>query len=253
MRKVALITGGSRRIGAAIADRLAEAGHAIVVHGREAIGTEAKAAELRGKGAEAASLVGDLADLVSLPSLMEAAALPFGPVTLLVNNASLFEKDSLASLSPESFAANLAVNLQAPVLLAQAFAKALPEGQPGAIVNLIDQRVFRPNPQFFSYTLAKSALFTATRTLAQALAPRGIRVNGVGPGPTLANAEDGEELFRQEAAGTLLGRPVLPDDIAQAVLYLARARSVTGQMIAVDSGQHLGWRTPDIVTQQPPG
>lgn len=247
MRKVALITGGSRRIGAAIADRLAEAGHAIVVHGREAIGTEAKAAELRGKGAEAASLVGDLAALVSLPSLMEAAALPFGPVTLLVNNASLFEKDSLASLSPESFAANLAVNLQAPVLLAQAFAKALPEGRPGAIVNLIDQRVFRPNPQFFSYTLAKSALFTATRTLAQALAPRGIRVNGVGPGPTLPNIHDGMEGFAAEAAGTLLGRAVSPAEIAEAVLFLAQAQAVTGQMIAVDSGQHLGWQTPDVV------
>ncbi|MCA3631773.1 MAG: SDR family oxidoreductase [Methylobacterium sp.] len=247
MRKVTLITGGSRRIGAAIADRLAKAGHAIVVHGREAIGTEAKAAELRGKGAEAASLIGDLADLASLPSLMEAATLPFGPVTLLVNNASLFEKDSLASLSPESFAANLAVNLQAPVLLAQAFAKALPEGRPGAIVNLIDQRVFRPNPQFFSYTLAKSALFTATRTLAQALAPRGIRVNGVGPGPTLPNIHDGMEGFAAEAAGTLLGRAVSPAEIAEAVLFLAQAQAVTGQMIAVDSGQHLGWQTPDVV------
>jgi NAD(P)-dependent dehydrogenase (short-subunit alcohol dehydrogenase family) len=247
MRKVALVTGGSKRIGAAIADRLAAAGHAIVVHGREAIGTEAKAAELRGKGAEAASLVGDLADLAGLPALMEAATLPFGPVTLLVNNASLFEKDSLASLSAESFAANLAVNLQAPVLLAQAFAKALPEGQPGAIVNLIDQRVFRPNPQFFSYTLAKSALFTATRTLAQALAPRGIRVNGVGPGPTLPNIHDGMEGFTAEVAGTLLGRAVSPAEIAEAVLFLAQAEAVTGQMIAVDSGQHLGWQTPDVV------
>ncbi|MCA3626282.1 MAG: SDR family oxidoreductase [Methylobacterium sp.] len=247
MRKVALITGGSKRIGAAIADRLAAAGHAIVVHGRETIRTEAKAGELRGKGAEAASLIGDLADLAGLPALMEAAALPFGPVTLLVNNASLFEKDSLASLTPESFASNLVVNLQAPVLLAQAFAKALPEGQPGAIVNLIDQRVFRPNPQFFSYTLAKSALFTATRTLAQALAPRGIRVNGVGPGPTLPNIHDGMEGFTAEAAGTLLGRAVSPAEIAEAVLFLAQAQAVTGQMIAVDSGQHLGWQTPDVV------
>ncbi len=155
---------------------------------------------------------------------MEAAALPFGPVTLLVNNASLFEKDSLSNLTPQSFANNLAVNLQAPVLLAQAFAKALPEGVPGAIVNLIDQRVFRPNPQFFSYTLAKSALFTATRTLAQALAPRGIRVNGVGPGPTLPNIHDGMEGFSAEAAGTLLGRAVSPTEIAEAVLYLAQAQ-----------------------------
>ncbi len=222
MRKVALVTGGSKRIGAAIADRLAGAGYAIVVHGRDG-GAETKAAELRANGAEAASLVGDLADLAGLGALMEAAALPFGPVTLLVNNASLFEKDSLSNLTPQSFANNLAVNLQAPVLLAQAFAKALPEGVPGAIVNLIDQRVFRPNPQFFSYTLAKSALFTATRTLAQALAPRGIRVNGVGPGPTLPNIHDGIEGFSAEAAGTLLGRAVSPTEIAEAVLYLAEA------------------------------
>ncbi|MCU0819256.1 MAG: SDR family oxidoreductase [Beijerinckiaceae bacterium] len=247
MRKVALVTGGSKRIGAAIADRLAGAGYAIVVHGRETVATEAKAAELRANGAEAASLIGDLADLAGLGTLMEAATLPFGPVTLLVNNASLFEKDSLANLTPESFTNNLAVNLQAPVLLAQAFARALPAGAPGAIVNLIDQRVFRPNPQFFSYTLAKSALFTATRTLAQALAPRGIRVNGVGPGPTLPNIHDGIEGFTAEAAGTLLGRAVSPAEIADAVLYLAEAQAVTGQMIAVDSGQHLGWQTPDVV------
>lgn len=247
MRRVALVTGGAKRIGAAIADRLAGAGYAIVVHGREGGDAEAKASALRMQGAQAASLVGDLADLASLPALMEAAGLPFGRVTLLVNNASLFEKDSLESLTPQSFANNLAVNLQAPVLLAQAFAAQLPEGEAGAIVNLIDQRVFRPNPQFFSYTLAKSALFTATRTLAQALAPRGIRVNGVGPGPTLPNIHDGLAGFEAEAAGTLLGRAVNPQEIAEAVLYLAQAQAVTGQMIAVDSGQHLGWQTPDVV------
>jgi NAD(P)-dependent dehydrogenase (short-subunit alcohol dehydrogenase family) len=246
VRKVALVTGGGKRIGSAIADRLAQADYALVVHGRDGA-AETKAAGLRARAARAASLVGDLADLAGLGRLMEAAALPFGPVTLLVNNASLFEKDSLESLGPESFANNLAVNLQAPVLLAQAFAAQLPAGETGAIVNLIDQRVFRPNPQFFSYTLAKSALFTATRTLAQALAPRGIRVNGVGPGPTLPNIHDGMEGFTAEAAGTLLGRAVSPAEIAEAVLYLAEARAVTGQMIAVDSGQHLGWQTPDVV------
>lgn len=247
MKRVALVTGGAKRIGAAIADRLAGAGYAIVVHGREGRDAEAKASALRAEGAEAASLVGDLADLARLPALMEAASLAFGPVTLLVNNASLFGKDSLASLTQENFANNLAVNLQAPVLLAQAFARGLPEGAPGAIVNIIDQRVLRPNPQFFSYTLAKSALLTATRTLAQALAPRGIRVNGVGPGPTLPNIHDGVAGFEAEVAGTLLGRAVSPAEIAEAVLYLAQAQAVTGQMIAVDSGQHLGWQTPDVV------
>lgn len=246
-RRIALITGGGKRIGAAVSRRLAVAGYAVVIHARMAEEAAAFAGELRDAGFRAASLAADLADLASLPAVMEGAAAPFGPPTLLVNNASLFAKDSLESLEPQVFSANLAVNLQAPVLLAQAFARALPEGESGAIVNLIDQRVFRPNPQFLSYTLAKAALYTATQTLAQALAPRGIRVNGVGPGPVLPNLHDGTEGFEREAAGTLLGRAVSPDEIAEAVLFLAEARAITGQMLAVDSGQHLGWRTPDIV------
>ncbi|MCZ8259819.1 MAG: SDR family oxidoreductase [Beijerinckiaceae bacterium] len=246
-RQVALVTGGSKRIGAVIVRHLAEAGYAVVIHyhqGREA--AEALAAELAGRGFRAAATGGDLAMLEALPALMGEAARPFGPPDLLVNNASIFLDDRIGTLEPARFATNLAVNLQAPCLLARAFAEHLPAGEAGAIINLIDQRVFRPNPQFFSYTLAKAALLTATQTLAQALAPR-IRVNGVGPGPTIPNIHDGAEGFAQEAAGTLLGRAVAPEAIAGAVLYLARASFVTGQMIAVDSGQHLGWRTPDIV------
>jgi NAD(P)-dependent dehydrogenase (short-subunit alcohol dehydrogenase family) len=125
-------------------------------------------------------------------------------------------------------------------------ANRLPDGVPGAIVNIIDQRVWKLTPQYYSYTLTKAALLTATQTMAQALSPQ-IRVNAVGPGPTLPNPFDGPELMQAEAAGTLLGHSVEPAEIADAVLYLARARSVTGQMIAVDAGQHLGWRTPDIV------
>ncbi|WP_284177866.1 SDR family oxidoreductase [Rhabdaerophilum sp. SD176] len=246
-RQIAFVTGGSKRIGAAIVRHLAEAGYAVVIHfhrGREE--AEALAAELAARGCRAATTGGDLSALESLHALMAAAARPFGPPDLLVNNASVFLDDRIGTLEPARFATNLAVNLQAPCLLARAFAEGLPPGEAGAIVNLIDQRVFRPNPQFFSYTLAKAALLTATQTLAQALAPR-IRVNGVGPGPTIPNIHDGAEGFAQEAAGTLLGEAVAPEAIAQAVLYLARARFVTGQMIAVDSGQHLGWRTPDIV------
>jgi len=246
-RQVALVTGGSKRIGAAIVRHLAKAGFSVVIHyHRGRAEAENLAAELRDQGGRAATVAADLAALETLPALMAEAATPFGPPDLLVNNASVFLDDRIESLEPARFATNLAVNLQAPCLLARAFAEHLPQDEPGAIVNIIDQRVFRPNPQFFSYTLAKSALLTATRTLAQGFAPR-IRVNGVGPGPTIANIHDGAEGFAQEAAGTPLGRAVSPEAIAEAVLYLAQAPYVTGQMIAVDSGQHLGWRTPDIV------
>lgn len=246
-RKVALVTGGAKRIGAAITRKLAAAGYAVIVHFNQgAAEAEALVAGLQQSGHRAAAVAGDLSALDQLGTLFAAASDPFGPPDLLVNNASVFLDDRLESLEPGRFAANLAVNLQAPCLLASAFAGALPASETGAIINLIDQRVFRPNPQFFSYTLAKSALLTATKTMAQALAPR-IRVNGVGPGPTIPNIHDGETGFLQEAAGTLLARPVAPEAIAEAVLYLAEARFVTGQMIAVDSGQHLGWRTPDIV------
>ena len=138
----------------------------------------------------------------------------------------------------------MAVNLRAPLQLASAFAAALPAGREGCVVNIVDQRVWRLNPKFFTYTLTKSALWTATQTLAQTFAPR-IRVNAVGPGPTLANTIDGEEGFAREAAAVPLGRGVAPEEVADAVLWLARARGVTGQMIAVDGGQHLAWKTPD--------
>jgi NAD(P)-dependent dehydrogenase (short-subunit alcohol dehydrogenase family) len=246
-RKIALITGGAKRIGSVIADHLAAAGYAVVVHARDGKEAEFKATELRMTGARAASVSGDLADLEGLATLIEAASMPFGPPDLLVNNASLFAKDDLATLDIGRFSANLAVNLQAPVLLAKAFAAQLPTGERGAIINMIDQRVFRVNPHYFSYTLAKAALYTATKTLAQALAPRGIRVNGVGPGPVVPNIHDGADAFALEAAGTLLGRAVYPEEIAAAVLFLAEAEAITGQMLAVDSGQHLGWQTPDVV------
>jgi NAD(P)-dependent dehydrogenase (short-subunit alcohol dehydrogenase family) len=244
IRRIALVTGGAKRIGAAICRELAGAGYAVVIHyHRSKAEAEALALEL---GDRAAIVQGDLADLAALPAFYTAACRPFGVPDLLVNNASLFLDDALETVEPMRFSANLATNLQAPVLLSRAFAEALPSGKAGAIINLIDQRVLRPNPQFLSYSLAKSALFTATKMLAQALAPR-IRVNGVGPGPTLPNEHDGTAGFLKEAEGTLLARPVRPEEIARAVRFLAEAESVTGQMLAVDSGQHLGWKTPDIV------
>ena len=169
-----------------------------------------------------------------------------GAITLLVNSASRFEDDRIDTLTAEGFAATIDTNLRAPILLAQAFARALPADGQGLIVNIVDQRVWRLTPQFFSYTVSKSGLWSATQTLAQALAPR-IRVNAIGPGPTLANTHQGAEGFAAEAGALPLGRPVDPDDIARALLYLIDAMSVTGQMIAVDGGQHLAWRTPDVL------
>jgi len=203
-------------------------------------------AEIVGKSGRAAVIQGDLGVAGEVEGLVHAAAAALGPVTLLVNNASIFEDDRLQSFTPEVLERHMAVNLTAPLILARAFAAELPSGLEGAVVNIVDQRVLKPNPQYFSYFLSKSALLTATRTMAQALAPR-IRVNAVGPGPTLANTHEGKDGFERESRSTLLERGSAPEDIAAAVAYLAAARSVTGQMIAVDAGQHLLWRTADIV------
>lgn len=248
-RGVALVTGGARRVGRAISLKLAEAGYAVAIHCNASVReAESLAEEIAAAGGEAAIVSADLADPVSVEGVIAAARMQLGPVTLLVNNASLFLRDQVTAIDVPTWNRQFSVNIRAPSVLAGMMANALPEGTPGAIVNILDQRVWKLTPEFYSYTLSKAAMWAATRTMAQALAPR-IRVNAVGPGPTLANTEDGEALFAKEAAGTLLGRSVEPDEIAEAVLYLARARGVTGQMIAVDSGQHLGWRTPDIVTQ----
>jgi NAD(P)-dependent dehydrogenase (short-subunit alcohol dehydrogenase family) len=178
-------------------------------------------------------------------AILAAAEAALGPVRLLVNSASAFERDAFADLDPERWERHFAVNLRAPVFLAREVARRLPEGAEGAVVHILDQRVWKPTPQFFSYTLAKAALWTATRTMAQALAPR-MRVNAVGPGPTLPSPRQNLEDFQRQSAALPLGRGPTPDDIADAVAYLARARSVTGQMIAVDGGQHLAWETPDV-------
>ena len=161
---------------------------------------------------------------------------------MLVNNASVFEDDRIGALTRDSWDLHLDTNLRAPIVLAEAFAAQAVEG---AIVNLLDQKVLKPDPRFFSYSLSRNGLWWATQTLAQALAP-GIRVNGVGPGPTLPSIHQTPEEFAAEARATLLETPGSPEAVAEAVLWLIDARMVTGQMIAVDGGQHLAWRTPDI-------
>ncbi len=246
MPGVALVTGAARRIGRALAEACAAAGYDVVIHyrGGDAAEAEEAAAALRALGVRAAILAADLATADPAAVVAEAAAL-LGPLTLLVNSASTFEDDRVGGLTTERWDAHLDVNLRAPVMLAQAFAAQLPAGVDGLVVNIVDQRVWRPNPQFFSYSLSKAGLWWATQTLAQALAPR-IRVNAIGPGPTLPSVHQATGEFEAEAAGTPLGHAVAPADIAAALRYLIEARSVTGQMIAVDAGQHLGWRTPDI-------
>lgn len=242
--RVALVTGGARRIGAAICRTLSQAGAKVVIHCHHSRG---EAEDLANEIGEAATVKGDLADLAGLERLHAEACRPFGAPDILVNNASIFLDDRAHSLAAAQLESQFAINLHAPLLLSKAFAASLPVGKPGAIVNIIDQRVLRPNPQFFSYALTKSALFSATRTMAQDFAPR-IRVNAVGPGPTLPNAHDGVEGLRREAAATLLERVITPEEIAETVLFLINAPGVTGQMLAVDGGQHLGWRPPDVMS-----
>jgi NAD(P)-dependent dehydrogenase (short-subunit alcohol dehydrogenase family) len=242
-----LVTGGAKRIGRSIVERLAVEGYAIAIHhGRSSEEAEQLRASLAARGTRAALLQADLADQDVVDRLIESAEAALGPVSLLVNNASEFQPDEATTLERTLWDRHFAVNLRAPAFLARDLARRLPADQEGCVVNIIDQRVWKPTPQFFSYTLTKAALFAATRTLAQALAPR-IRVNGIGPGPTMRSARQEEADFARQSAAVLLGRGPTPDEIADAVAFLARSRSITGQMIAVDGGQHLAWETDDVV------
>ncbi len=246
MSGAAVITGAARRIGRVLAVQAARSGHDVAVHHRDSADEAEETADLvRAEGRRACTLASDLS-APDAGDLIARAEAVLGPVTLLVNNASLFIDDRLQSFDVDTFGAHMATNLRAPALLAQAMAARLPDSATGSIINILDQRVWRPNPQFFGYSLSKAALWHATQTMAQALAPR-IRVNAIGPGPTLGSVHQAPGEFEREAAGTPLGHSVNPDEIAAAMRYLIDAPSVTGQMIAVDSGQHLGWLTPDII------
>ena len=241
--RAALITGGGRRIGAAIALALSRAGYAGVLHANRSRGdAEALAAKIEKSGGKAVVILADLADAKAVGGLIPAAA-AFAPLTLLVNNASVFEEDEIGTLDRADFEATMAINLTAPLFLAQAFAAQAKTGSDASIVNIVDQRVLRPTPKFFSYTMSKSALHAATVTLAQALAP--LRVNAVAPGPVLPSPRQTEAQFTEQAAAVPLGRGPSPEDIAAAVVYLAAATSVTGVTLPVDGGQHLAWRTAD--------
>src|SRR4029078_9602585 len=240
----ALVTGAGRRIGAAIALALTPVGYAGVLHANNSRhDAERLACFLMGAGGQARVVLADLADHEAVRGLVPAAS-AFGRLTLLVNNAGEFEPDDIETLSHARFQRAVAVNLEAPLFLSQAFAAQAPEGLDASIVNIVDQRVLKPNPRFFSYTLSKSALFTATTRRAQSWARR-IRVNAVAPGPTLPSPRQTDAQFAAQADSVPLKRGPQPDDIATAVLYLAQATNVTGVQIPVDGGQHLAWRTAD--------
>lgn len=236
---VALVTGASQRIGRAIALALAKSGWHIGIHYRSsAYQAESLAKEIEALDRKAMLLDADLSDAEAVQQLIPRCADRLGTPSCLVNNASLFQQDTLATLDMESWESHMDTNLRAPVLLSQSFAKMLPEDRKGVIVNIVDQRVHRPSPEFFSYSASKAGLWWVTQTMAQALAPR-IRVNAVSPGPVLPSIHQSDDDFEEELSATLLCRNAPPEEIAAAVLYLIDAASVTGQMLTVDSGQHL--------------
>ena len=244
--KTALVTGGARRIGKAIVEDLVARGFAVAIHcNRSRDAADDLAARLQRAGAQAKVVQADLTDAGDTDSLVERAAEALGPIGLLVNNASVFEDDSVETYDPEIAARHFAIHVHAPAMLTRRFAQSLPRGHGGLVVNIVDQRVWRLTPRYFSYTLSKSALWTATQTMAQALAPR-IRVNAIGPGPTLANARQAPGDFEAQIDGLLLKRGPALAEFGAAINYLWEAPSVTGQMIALDGGQHLAWQTPDV-------
>lgn len=241
----ALVTGGGRRIGRALCLALAESGYAVAVHHRRSTAeAEAVAAHIAKRGGKAIALAADLADEDAVRSLLARASAALGPVGVLVNNASIFENDTVQTATRDSWQRHLAVNLRAPFVLMQEFAARLPAEAGGLIVNLLDERVWNPTPHFVSYTLTKSGLWTLTQTMALALAPR-IRVNGIGPGPTLPSERQSREQFLDRCRAMPLRRGTSPEEIAATLRFLLSAPAMTGQMIALDGGEHLGWAQSD--------
>lgn len=234
-----LITGAARRIGREIALDLAARGWRVGVHYRNSHeDAEQLVAEIKKAGGAAAALAADLGIAEDVDQLVPKCVAALGAPCCLINNASEFRHDTLETLTRDAWHVHLDINLKAPVFLAQSMARHLPAACEGNVINIIDQRVWNLKPDFFSYTISKAGLWTATRTLAQALAPR-IRVNAIGPGPVLRSIHQTEADFAAECASTLMGRGPSPDQIADAVRFIIDAPAMTGQMIALDGGQHL--------------
>ncbi len=240
----AIITGGAQRVGRAIALDLATHGFGVIIHANSSVGdAEALAEEIRAEGGNAWAVQADLTDVDQAASVIDQAADKAGHVDILVNNASVFEPDTILELDRALWDTHFALHLKAPAFMSQALATHL-DNRDGLIINMIDQRVWRLNPTFFSYTLSKSALWTATRTMAQSLGPN-VRVNAIGPGPALKNDRQNDQDFDQQIEALILKRGPELAEFGATVRYLWEAKSVTGQMIALDGGQHLAWKTPD--------
>ena len=240
------MTGAARRVGKAMALDLAAHGYQIAIHAnRSGAEAEAVAGFIRDAGGVAEVFLADLSDGKAVRELHSQVAKRLRAPDIIVNNASIFEDDDVRDFNDELFDKHFAIHLKAPAILAEAMANTLTDNRDGLIINIIDQRVWKLTPRFFSYTLSKSALWTATQTMAQALAPR-IRVNAIGPGPTLANERQNPDDFARQAAAVPLGHGPELAELGATIRYLHEARSVTGQMIALDGGQHLAWETPDV-------
>ena len=250
---VALVTGAARRLGRAIALALGKRGYGVAVHHNASRVEALELVEaLRESGSQAAAFEADLTDPVAVTRLVPRVIEALGPVHVLVNNAAVFERDVLATLTPESWRAHQAVNLEAPVFLTQAFARQVPEDVIGNVINMIDQKVLNLAPAYLSYTAAKAALWALTQTLALELAPR-IRINGIGPGPTLPNRTQSAAEFERYAAAMPLGRGPAPEDIAGAVLFILDQPALTGHLLPLDGGEHLGWHTTGRCGARPDG
>lgn len=253
----ALVTGGARRLGRAMVEDLARNGWAVAIHCNGSTeDAEALAHALRAAGGRAEVVQADLMDEAASDALIPRAAEAMGgPLTLLVNNASIFEHDAMGAMTRRSWDRAVETNLRAPMVLSQAFAAQAPraeidaDGLPRAracIVNMIDQRVLKPTPEFMSYGVAKAGLWAFTRMAAQGLAPH-VRVNGIGPGPTMQGVRQSANHFNAQRAATPLERGASPRDMCDGLRYILSADGFTGQMLALDGGQHLAWRTPDVI------
>tara|TARA_B100001123_G_scaffold331506_1_gene373815 strand:- start:1263 stop:2021 length:759 start_codon:yes stop_codon:yes gene_type:complete len=243
LENTVLVTGGSQRIGAVISDRLAREGWNVIIHYNK---SKKKAFNLKKNLStykiNCCCIKADLSKELELKKLFKNAKKEMGVITCLINNASTFELDNLENIKKKKWDYHLNTNLWAPIFLIQQFIKNLPKNINGNIINVVDQRVINLTPFFTTYTITKSALWTLTQTTALALAPK-IRVNAIGPGPTLPSKRQTNNKFKRQYMKVPLKKSVNPNEIAEAVLFILKSKSLTGQLINIDSGQHLGWAT----------